>query len=62
MKENKKTFTYTTRPSVKKKAEAKAHKEGLSLSEKIHQMLSEYVKPKKKIKVSDHTTFDFSHL
>jgi len=42
-KENKKTFTYAVRPSVREKAKRKAAKEGLTVSEKIDHLLNEYV-------------------
>jgi hypothetical protein len=45
----KKTFTYATDPIVKEKASRKAGREKLTLSEKIDQMLRDYVKPVKKI-------------
>lgn len=45
-KEKKKTFTYATIQSVKDKAKVKAFKEGVSLSEKIDQLLRVYIKSK----------------
>jgi hypothetical protein len=42
--EKKKTYTYTTLPSIKEKAKKKAFKEGMTLSEKIDELLKEYVK------------------
>lgn len=41
----KKTFTYATDVLVKEKAARKAEREGMTLSEKIHQMLVAYTKP-----------------
>lgn len=46
----KKTYTYATLPKTKEAAAKKAKKEGLTLSEKIDQMLVSYTaKPKKTI-------------
>jgi hypothetical protein len=45
--EKKKTFTYATLPTVKKKAAKKAYKEKLTLSQKIDQLLREYIKQDK---------------
>jgi hypothetical protein len=42
--EKKQTFTYATKPSVRIKAAKKAAKEGLSLSEKIDELLNSYIK------------------
>lgn len=42
-RENKQTYTYATRPSTKNKAEVKANKEGVSLSEKIDELLVWYI-------------------
>lgn len=43
----KKTYTYATEPRIKEKAERKAKKEKTTLSEKIDQLLKEYVSPNK---------------
>jgi hypothetical protein len=43
--ERKATYTYASLPSVVQKAKKKAAKENLTLSEKIDQLLKEYVKP-----------------
>jgi macrodomain Ter protein organizer (MatP/YcbG family) len=43
----KETFTYATDRKVKEKAANKAKREKLTLSEKIDQMLRDYVKPVK---------------
>lgn len=49
MKDEKKVpCTFATTISVKEKAKKKAFKEGLTLSEKIDQLLKQYIKPKKK--------------
>lgn len=40
--EKKKTFTYSGKPSVKKKATKKAEREGFSFSEKVEQLLEAY--------------------
>lgn len=45
IKEVKRTFTYSGKPSLKDKATRKAKKEGRSFSEKIDQLLEEYLKP-----------------
>lgn len=45
--EKKRTYTYATLPSVKERAKKKAFKEGVTLSEKVDELLKEYVKPKK---------------
>lgn len=42
-REKKQTYTYATRPSVKNKAEIKANKEGVSISEKIDELLTWYI-------------------
>ena len=46
--EKKITSTYAVTPSIKEKATRKAQREGLTLSEKIHNLLVEYTKSKKK--------------
>jgi hypothetical protein len=53
----KKTFTYATDPEVKEKAARKAYREKLTLSEKIDQMLREYVKPVPKAKTTKGPAF-----
>jgi hypothetical protein len=40
----KKTYTYATVPKIKIKASKMARKEGMSLSEKIHELLEWYTK------------------
>lgn len=40
--EKKKTFTYSGKPSVHKKAKDKAEKEGFTFSEKVEQLLLAY--------------------
>lgn len=42
-KEAKKTFTFTTYPSLKKKVEKMARKEKITFSEKVHSLLSKEV-------------------
>lgn len=42
-REKKQTYTYATKPSTRGKAEVKANKEGLTLSEKIDELLVMYV-------------------
>lgn len=49
-RENKKTYTYATRPSLHKKATDKANKEGVSLSQKVHDLLARYVDLDKSVK------------
>jgi len=46
VKENKKTFTYSGKPSLREKATKKAAKEGLTFSEKVEQLLEGYVSTK----------------
>lgn len=41
--EKKQTFTYATLPSVREKASKMAGKEGLTLSEKIDELLNGYI-------------------
>lgn len=41
--EKKQTFTYATLPSVREKASRMADKEGLTLSEKIDELLNVYI-------------------
>lgn len=48
-RENKKTYTYATKPSVKEKAEKKAQREGVTLSEKIDYFLVQFIAPNKKV-------------
>lgn len=43
-REVKKTFTYSGKPSVRKKAARKAEKEGFTFSEKVEQLLEAYNK------------------
>lgn len=43
----KKTYTYATDPKIKEKAERKAKRDKTTLSEKIDQLLKEYVSPNK---------------
>jgi len=38
------TYTYAALPSVKQAASKKAKKEGMTLSQKIHQLLQEYIR------------------
>lgn len=46
-KENKKTYTYATPPSVREKAKKKAEKEGYTLSVRIDMFLREYTRTTK---------------
>jgi hypothetical protein len=46
IKENKKTFTYSCRPSIRKKAVTKAKRSGWSLSEVIDLLLERYADDK----------------
>jgi antitoxin component of RelBE/YafQ-DinJ toxin-antitoxin module len=52
--EKKKTFTYATPPTVKDKAAKMAEKEGLTLSEKIDQMLKFYISRTSKMAYFDN--------
>lgn len=45
-RELKKTYTYATKPSTKIKAEKLAEKEGVTLSEKIDELLEVYINRK----------------
>lgn len=45
----KKTYTYATDPKIKEKAERKAKREKTTLSEKIDEMLRQYVAPVQKL-------------
>lgn len=45
-RENKQTYTYATKPSIKGKAEKLAEKEGITLSEKIDEFLVCYTSRK----------------
>jgi len=44
--QKKETYTYAALPNVKEAASKKARKEGMTLSQKIHQLLQEYIKTK----------------
>lgn len=51
--EKKKTFTYATYPSKREKATVYAEKEGLTLSEKIDQLIGDYILDNISIKESN---------
>jgi hypothetical protein len=56
-KEKKETYTYTTLPSIKKKAAAKSEREGYPLSVRIDMLLREYVKPQKRAVSNEDPVF-----